>query len=73
MKTAMGGAPNNPWTSMSQPARSSTVFLALERAVKFAIWQPVTKPTDEPAGSPSSSTIHRAAMTSTAAAAGEVV
>ena len=43
--TRRRGAPCRPSASTSQPARRSSSCRAAASAVKFAMWQPVTKPT----------------------------
>ena len=58
--TRRRGAPCRPSASTSQPARRSSSWRAAASAVKFAMWQPVTKPTLAPAGSPSRSISQRA-------------
>ena len=47
MSTVIGGAPNRPSASTSQPARRSTSLRAAARQVKLATVAPVTKPTED--------------------------
>jgi hypothetical protein len=56
---------------MSHPARASSACRAAASAVTFAICAPVVSPTPDEAGSPSSSSSHPHATSSTTDAAGE--
>ena len=71
ISTGIGGAPNSPLASTSQPARRSTAPRAAARHTKFATVAPVTKPTDASRGRSSRSSSQFAAAVSAAAAAGE--
>src|SRR5215204_5038974 len=66
----MGGAPNNPLASTSQPTRLRTSPRAAARQTKFATVAPVTNPTDACRGRLSRSSSQRAAIVSAADAAG---
>ena len=65
------GEPFSPSASTSHPDRRSISWRAAASAVKFAMWQPVTKPTLADEGRPSRSSSHAPATSSTTAAAGE--
>ena len=68
--TRIGGAPNRPSASMSQPTRRRTSPRAAARQVKLASVAPVAKPTELSRGRSSSSRSQRAAASSQAAADG---
>jgi hypothetical protein len=68
--TLIGGAPNRPRCSTSQPWRDRTAFRAAARQVTCAIWQPVTKAKLAFGGIPSNSQSQRPTTSSTTAAAG---
>src|SRR3569623_1806715 len=55
ISTLIGGAPNMPSASTSQPTRRNTSLRAAARHTKLATVAPVTNPTDASAGSPRSS------------------
>ena len=71
--TVTGGAPKSPRASTSHPACRSTSWRAAARQVKFAIWQPVTKPTEDSRGRSASSRIQSQSVSSTTPAAGEAM
>ena len=73
MMTRIGGAPNRPLASTSQPTRRSSSPRAAARQVKLATVAPVTKPTDASRGRSSRSSSQLAAASSQAAAAGVTV
>jgi hypothetical protein len=70
--TVTGGAPIRPCLSTSQSSCANNAWRAAARPVKLAMVQPVVNPTLDPRGRPKMSTSYRAAMSSTAAAAGDV-
>ena len=59
------GAPCRPPASASQPTRPRTALRAAARQVTCACWQPVVRPNDAPAGSPSRSSSQPPATSST--------
>jgi hypothetical protein len=71
--TSISGAPNRPSRSTSQPALRRTWCRAAISEVKFAIWQPVTKPTLHVAGNPSTSFSQPPAISSDTAAIGDMI
>src|SRR5690606_13619224 len=73
ISTVIGGAPNSPLASASQPALLNTAPRAAARQVKLATVAPVTNPTEHSEGKANSSSSHCAATVSTAAAAGDAV
>ena len=70
-KTRSGGEPASPCASTSQPARLSSACRAAASPVTLAICAPVVSPTPHDAGSPSRSSTHPHATSSTTDAAGE--
>jgi len=64
------GAPCSPSRSTSQPRAASTWCRAAASAVRWASWQPVTKPALTCSGRPSSSRSHASETSSTTAALG---
>ena len=69
--TVIGGAPNSPSDSTSQPSRASTSWRAAASATKFATVAPVTKATSDEAGRPRSSSSQRRATDSSVAPIGD--
>ena len=70
ISTVIGGAPNRPCASTSQPAWRSTSPRAAARQTKLATVAPVTKPTELSRGRSRRSSSQPPATVSTAAAAG---
>ncbi len=62
--TSISGAPKRPRASTSHPRRASTAWRAAASAVKFAIMQPVVKPTLASRGSRRTSSSQPAATSS---------
>ena len=70
--TSIGGAPNKPSRSTSQPTRANSSWRAVRSAVTFAICAPVTNPTLQGSGSPNSSFSHTDTICSITAAIGDM-
>ena len=68
--TVIGGAPNSPSASTSQPCAASTAWRAAASALKLAIVAPVTNAPAQSSGRPKSPRIQPSATASSAAAAG---
>src|SRR4051812_33778316 len=69
--TVIGGAPNNPSASASQPTRCSSDWRAAASDVICATVVPVTNPPAASAGRPSNSFVQRSAISSSCVAPGD--